>query len=992
MTKILPAHKLITNYPSLTEYITETAPLKDFVESVTLVSSSIFGLFSSKGITEVAKEALAVGTTTDVSKNILSSLYKKLDCNQFLEYLQNADSEKFASISPDFFNTVSKHFARSQSIENYARIMFHLFKIYGYYNTFIRNFFGINRDEKETNLLIKYVSTWDFDSLKISKNLVITKIYIASIDRMTTSGNHQSIIPLLSDYLLLVSFNKCPESILNLNKLAFVTVSSVAAKKDLSKLRAILEIMLKPEHELALITLNRILDTINKNLLNEHLVELIFHSITVNGLKPNLISYNCYVESHSKLGNMNRIYEIFELLKQAELEPDSYTFSNMIKGLKTVPSFDAFMHHQKIYKLLMSVNCKDQISINSFIDQCVITNDDEMAMTVFNSVLQNKIGTQPDNVTYNIMMKLAIKNKNISMAKSLLHDLLTKNFKPKLSTFNSLLNMTVKMNLTADLLYFFECLKKTDILPDSFTYSILLNGAKTLRFDLKLIQQILDDIKVTLIEQTQKIDEVVFNSILEILFTYDLIDQFDFFHIEMKRQKIPESSYTFSVLLKKLSKSEDFEKISQVFDEILEKKILISDFNYGFILDYYAKSKQMDHAYVIFEKLRKSNIELSSIIFTTMIKGFINAGDHKTALIVFNDIKHLVQQPGMIITYNCVLDLLIIDSKIEEGMALFNEIDQKFKVDLISYSTFVKGLCKVNQRTKALELINRMIDSKIEYDVSIINLFLESCASGDDMKLGMNTFENLVKKNVTLNDITMGIMAKIYGANFKLKQAFDLLEYIAKNNMRPSLIFFTNLIHVSFFNKKPAKAELVATLMAREDIKGDKLMFSKLIEGLLRFKQTQNIAVYIQQAIDDQTTLKKELIVQLFDIYEDEPEMCYLIERVKHSEKNKVSTEDASKKIKNNYHQTNTINFKNQIWQKNREKQEIEKKEQLAKERACRNVENPERKVFGGNTKKEGLIDPNQSKQSEYLKNSTGVIRPRQPMVLHNFRTNKKPE
>jgi pentatricopeptide repeat protein len=424
----------------------------------------------------------------------------------------------------------------------------------------------------------------------------------------------------------------------------------------------------------------------------------------------------------------------------------------------------------------------------------------------------------------------------------------------------------------------------------------------------------------------------------------------------------------------------------------MEKRIQISDFNYGFILDYFAKSKQMNHAYVIFEKLRKNKIEMSSIIFTTMIKGFINNGDHKTALIVFNDIKHLVEQPGMIITYNCMLDLLIIDSKIDEAMTLFYEIDKKFKVDLISYSTVVKGLCKANQRIKAFELINRMIESKIEYDVSIINMYLESCASSDDMKLGMSSFENLVKKNIQLNDITMGIMVKIYGACFKLKSAFDLLEYIAKHNMHPSLIFFTNLIHVSFFNKKPAKAELVATLMAKEKVKGDKLMFSKLIEGLLRFKQTQNIPTYIQQAIDDESTLKKELIAQLFEIYEDDSEVCQLIERVKYCEKSRVQALDENKKTKNNYHQNNTMNFKNQIWQKNKEKQEAEKKEQLAKEQNCRNLENPERKTFGGNLKKELVTDQTHTKQAPYFKNSTAVTGPKQPMVLHNFRANKKPE
>ena len=236
----------------------------------------------------------------------------------------------------------------------------------------------------------------------------------------------------------------------------------------------------------------------------------------------------------------------------------------------------------------------------------------------------------------------------------------------------------------------------------------------------------------------------------------------------------------------------------------------------------------------------------------------------------------------------------------------------------------------------------------------------------------------------------MGIMVKIYGAQFKLKSAFDLITLFKQLEIKPSLIFFTNLIHVSFYNKKPGKAELAFTLMKKEDIKGDKLMFSKLIEGLLRFKQTARIPEYIQRTIDDGCTLRSELIDQLSEIYEDEPVTMELIEKVKISGVLISEKAEMKNRLKNNYHQTNTQNFKNKIWQMHREKQEEEKRQQHAKEKEFQVTENPEKRVFGGYNKKD--------KKSEYqtfkpqVNSSFGQSGQKQPMVLHNFRTNKKVE
>ena len=113
-------------------------------------------------------------------------------------------------------------------------------------------------------------------------------------------------------------------------------------------------------------------------------------------------------------------------------------------------------------------------------------------------------------------------------------------------------------------------------------------------------------------------------------------------------------------------------------------------------------------------------------------------------------------------------------------------------------------------------------------------------------------------KNLKPNEITFGIMVKVYGFSRELHKAFNLLDLMAVYEISPSIIIYTNLIHISFYNRKARKAELAYTLAKKQGIKGDRLLYSKLIDGLIRFKQTKKVPKYVKLAIKDGCSLKPD--------------------------------------------------------------------------------------------------------------------------------------
>lgn len=85
----------------------------------------------------------------------------------------------------------------------------------------------------------------------------------------------------------------------------------------------------------------------------------------------------------------------------------------------------------------------------------------------------------------------------------------------------------------------------------------------------------------------------------------------------------------------------------------------------------------------------------------------------------------------------------------------------------------------------------------------MVNFFLDSCSNNVDYKLGITAYNYIMMKEVEPNEITFGIMIKIYGFGKELGKAFEILDTMKNYNIEASIVIFTNLIHISFYNKSP---------------------------------------------------------------------------------------------------------------------------------------------------------------------------------------------
>lgn len=976
-----------TKMSEVAEAVEASTPISDFFVSLDLISGSVLSLFIDVNPSELLASALKVETEVEICRRNITRHAKSLDCSEMLRLLEHAEQSHMEDIGAEFFYFPSKKFSKNQSIENYSKFLYYMFKFFGLDVTFLKNFFFNDRDASEVNALLNYMKDWKGLSEEFL-NFALAKTVQISLERLVSHAKVEDFLEVFDKNAKLLALSDKIDLQKSLQKLLINLVQSALHRiAEKERFQECLDAFVKHGFLFNEFIFNKILDMMSKNLSDCSMIEFLLGYMVKIGVKPNIVTYNTIMDFHCSRGDFEKAQSIFINLQESEIEPDNFTFSILIKGIKNMkePSLEICICFYEMYKT--STIAKDIIMFNSLLDVFISMGDIGKAHEIYNDLLKQPEYT-PDQITFNTLIKGCCKVKDFPNALRYYNEMRRNNLIPNRITFNSLMDLAVKIQDLNNCLFFVDEMQKDDISPDGYTYSIILNGLKQNSSPVELVKDCLANIQKVIEAKEFRLDEIFFNSILDVCSKYELYDQMNTFYELMKKSEVAESSVTFGIIIKAFGKNGEFEKAYQIFERMVGSSLAINDVTYGCILDACAKAGQMEIALKIYDSLKHTKLNQNSIVYTTIIKGLIKVEKFDQAIEFFESIKEHRDLTGMIISYNCALDVLVRKGDIAAAMKLFEEIDRIYKADLISYSTIIKGLCTANKKVEAFEQMKKMLVSEIDVDISVINLFLDNCATPADFRLGIQGFQLSNSKNIRPNEVTFGIMVKIYGFSRELSKAFELLDLMAVYSIKPSIIIFTNLVHISFYNKAAKKAELAFTLFKKTGLKGDKLLYSKLIDGLIRFGEAGKVEKYIDLAIEDDVGLKFETIDKIREIFEDNESVkskLKSIEQIIKLEKTK-KYEPAFEKPKYTNRNENPANLKKLIHEQNRQDAMIE---QMAQRNLQR--ENPNQPKRNGLNINQFGKDAHPQKKNLGAQEEEPKREFKKPLAMFNFRE-KKPQ
>lgn len=95
----------------------------------------------------------------------------------------------------------------------------------------------------------------------------------------------------------------------------------------------------------------------------------------------------------------------------------------------------------------------------------------------------------------------------------------------------------------------------------------------------------------------------------------------------------------------------------------------------GLLIDHYCKQNNLEKSIQLYNKMNAFGIEFISSTYTSIIKCYSENKKYREALKYFDSIRHNKQMTGLLITYNCALNVYTFYQNSLEAEVLFEEID-----------------------------------------------------------------------------------------------------------------------------------------------------------------------------------------------------------------------------------------------------------------------------------------------------------------------------
>jgi pentatricopeptide repeat protein len=608
-------------------------------------------------------------------------------------------------------------------------------------------------------------------------------------------------------------------------------------------------------------------------------------------------------------------YYLYKYINKKEnVQEKSSKKNSSQNNLETLNSFNTLILQNEdplvdAYKILTQMhNAKihpDITTYNRLIDMSFKFEQDENAFKLFEEVCDSYSGVQPDIVSFNIIMRHYVKEirefkkyQSISFEKKLekvlkiFADIKAHDLPLNSITYNTVMDACNEVGDFRKALSLFEEMQSQKIKPDIFTYSILLKGMKKMKGtdNVKKAVEIYEFAKKE--SDEIKIDEVLYNSILDICITNNELDKAREIFEEMKNGNIIPSVVTYSIMIKGYGNNKNFEKCYELYNELISKKISPNEVIFGSLMNCAVKCSNLELMIEIYQKMKEFGIETNPIIYTTLIKGFSKQKKYQEAFEIYDSMPKEVKEKSCIILYNTILDVCSESENFQILLSIFQELKDEGKTNLpnpnlVTYITVIKGLIKGKRFDEALKIYNELKNTNIRLDEIIFNLMIDGFAEAGHQKTAENLFLEMKKLNVKRTSVIYSILVKMYAKNGikkeeDLTKATELISLMRADGIKPTIITFTTIMQMYIRKKNIKSAINIFQEIKKEGLVPDVVSYNFIINGCTFNQNLESGIFFLLESINLKMKLSPETYKNTLEYLMNNKFMKYN-ERVHHA-------------------------------------------------------------------------------------------------------------
>ena len=675
----------------------------------------------------------------------------------------------------------------------------------------------------------------------------------------------------------------------------------------------------------------------------------VYEEMLNNGIKPTNITMNTIIDAFIRNDEIDKAWKIFGKMFNNQITPDNFTLSTLFRGIKTLEHYDYLMKGINLVK----ERCDniDIILINVLLDACIKLKDSKDFLELFDNLINGKFSNsikisddniqkkviKPDLITYNTYIKGCTQLKLFDKIDYVFEHLIKKNeinITPNDVTFNSLIDAYVRQNNMNKVFLLISKMQQLNIKPDNFTYTTIIKGLNKDSFstnsnnkmnELELAFQLFEKVK-----QVSKPDEILYNCIMDACLRFNQVDKMLELYKEMLDNGIALSSVTCGIVIKAYGMKGDVDSALKIYEQMKLNKIKISSVTYGCLINVCTKNNKLMKAFELYELLNKEGIEMNTILYTTMIKAYSKTKNLNKVIEILNTMLNSKNAKPNIITYNCVIDCCIKCDNFQLAYEYFNYlvsinkdiqnnkgIDNNLKLDIVTFSTLIKGELHKNHFNNAKDLMKKMMEfDYIKLDCILLNTLLDGCEKCNCYREALDIFYLFKKRNVPMNMMTYSILLKILGIMKDFDNSLKLFEEMKNDkNISMNLIIMTCFIKTCVSTGHLKEALVTFNSIKKYNLSPDTISYITMINGIIKNNIDNNIdyakeIIYlVKESISDGIVFQNHFYMKIINYIKNNASN-YSDDLINYLKKNEVFNYQY-KDNKNKIYKSNETNFIN---------------------------------------------------------------------------------
>lgn len=269
------------------------------------------------------------------------------------------------------------------------------------------------------------------------------------------------------------------------------------------------------------------------------------------------------------------------------------------------------------------------------------------------------------------------------------------------------------------------------------------------------------------------------------------------------------------------------------------------------------------------EMKQKQSSELQPTHFTynSIFRCLCRRADVPGAVHFLQEIRVNGHEPW-IKNYTLLVKNLCEHGRVFEACDFLDKMVQKgFLPDMIAYSAAIDGFLKIKELDKAMQLFREICGRGYCPDVVSYNILISGLCKEQRLSEAQNLLKEMLAKGLVPSVVTYNLLIDGWCKNGDVDQASLYLSMMVEEEREPNVVTYTTLIDGFCNNKRPNEAVKLFTEMEEKNCSPNRIAFMALINGLCKCNLPHEALLYLQRMEEKEMVPDAFIYVSLIDTF-----------------------------------------------------------------------------------------------------------------------------